>query len=247
MKYITIFSLFFVSGYLYAQQKSICGFDDRDFSNIAAVGRVEKDLSKIGGCTATLIGKSCAITAGACVPILNFVEFNPALPGINGVESRSLPEDIYTVDRNSIVHQFKINKDWAVFKLEPNTVTGKLPGEVYSPLKLAKKKPLWGAAIYLPSYGYDVENRRYTQQTSHGKIKRTVLVGPYSDRVYHLADSAVGSSGAPIILTSTNEIIGIHTNAGCGASYGPKANYGTMILKNRQFRQAITDCLKSEE
>jgi V8-like Glu-specific endopeptidase len=247
MRTIAILVVLLVSTVGQATTKSICGFDDREFSNYEAVGRVEASLEKVGGCSAALIGRSCAITAGGCVKILKYVEFNPALPGVNGVDSRSLPEDIYKVDQSSIVSEFKINKDWAVFKLQPNSITKKLPGDVIEPLSMATKKPLWGAAIYLPSYGYDVPARRYTQQTSHGRIKRTVLAGPYADRVYHLADSAVGSTGAPIILTSNNKIIGIHTNAGCGASYGPKANYGTMILKNRKFRQAIQNCLASEE
>ena len=68
--------VFTFSNIIYANSKSICGpSDDRELSFELPVGRLSA-LNKNFGCTVTLIGKTCAITAGHCYSVLEKVEFN---------------------------------------------------------------------------------------------------------------------------------------------------------------------------
>ena len=86
-----------VPSYVLASTKSICGpTDDRRFHEDPRIGRISSDESQLK-CTATLIGKNCAITAGHCVALLNYVEFNVPL-SIDGKPQSSDEDDKYYPD-----------------------------------------------------------------------------------------------------------------------------------------------------
>ena len=100
-------------------EKSICGlFDDRRPSFNPKVGRVLRPGDR-NGCSITLIGKTCAISAGHCHERLEKVEFNVPLSDANGKIRPSDPSDVYPVDKETIVFQYEgKGSDWSVFRLK---------------------------------------------------------------------------------------------------------------------------------
>jgi hypothetical protein len=128
MKVLLLCLILFISISAYALDKDICGTqDERIPSNISFIGRTLKEINSHHGCTVTLISNSCAISAGHCSPVLNIVEFNVPRSNADTIEHPSL-EDIYEIDQSSIVTSRGLGKDFAVFKLRPNSLTNKLPG-----------------------------------------------------------------------------------------------------------------------
>ena len=227
-------------------QKSICGVDDRVFSYDKKIGRAQDSLDARGGCTITMIGKTCAISAGHCKDVLKFVEFNPKHPDANGEGGHAEPEDIYEIDQASIEAVYDYSEDWSVFKLKPHAKSGTLAGEVYGTYPVSFKKPKKGDTVIITGYGVD-RNRpeRYcTQQTHSGLITK---VGTFSDDIKYKVDTEPGNSGSSVILESTGEIIAIHTNGGCSEYDGSSANSGTLIAKNKKLQAAITSCLNSDQ
>lgn len=95
--------------------------------------------------------------------------------------------------------------------------------------------------------GYGVDrgdsSGNFAQQTHTGKLK---TVGTLINRTHlrHTADTTGGNSGSSIILESTEQIIGIHSHAGCTSSGG--ANQGTVIAKHKKLVKAIKTCLASD-
>ncbi|WP_374029929.1 hypothetical protein [Bdellovibrio bacteriovorus] len=242
----------------------ICGkTDDRTLSFDPKVGRLARE-GEHQGCAATLIGRSCVITVGACAEDRDYVEFNAPV-SIAGIPQASAPEDTYYVKRGSAVFRQKgISNQWAVMELEPNRITQKLPGDVQGFYQVAKKKYYNNEPIRVVSYSYALNDTDYVrsgdvlpntlgdsmnfaQQVSRGLlVKAGIFLIP--EIVEHNADTSYGSWGAPIISERTNEIVGINTHGGCQAKYVVKAgarytNSGTSAFGSKSFRDAIAACL----
>ncbi|WP_413612500.1 trypsin-like serine protease [Bdellovibrio sp. HCB-110] len=242
----------------------ICGkTDDRALSFDSKVGRLAKE-GEHQGCAATLVGRSCVITVGACAEDRDYVEFNPPV-SIAGIPQASTPEDTYYVKKGSAVFKQKgIGSQWAVMQLEPNRVTNKFAGDVQGFYQVAHRKYQNYEPIRVVGYGYALNDTDYVrsgdvaantfgdsmnfaQQVSYGRlVKAGIFLIP--EIVEHDADTSYGSWGAPIISQITNEIVGISTHGGCQAKYVVKAgarytNSGTATFGSRSFRNAIAACL----
>jgi len=223
-------------------EKTICGpVDDRIPSTNPKIGRVLERTAP-AGCTVTLIGRSCVVTAGHCLSTFQIAEFN-TLPSQNGRITRSDSKDIYEVDRATIVSRDAgPGNDFAVFRLKKNSITGQYPGDVQGFYKVASEKAKVGDEVRITGYGADRSegDRNYAQQTHSGTI--SAISGPL---MKHVVDTMGGNSGSTVILEETEEVIGIHTHGGCGETSG--ANSSTFILGHTDVQAAIKNCLTGEE
>lgn len=222
--------------------ESLCGKDNRQFSYDQKVARVVESLDKYTGCSATMIGTDCAISAGHCIKILNFLEFNIPHPRTGELGSHAAPEDTYTINKSSIVFLDKgMGKDWAVFKVNPNAITGKLAGEVYGSYEISYKKPRRREMLSITGHGM-VRNDRETsglQRVAKGKLKGFSIL--FKNSFTYKVDTEPGNSGSAVISEKTGKIVGIHTNGGCSETGGE--NRGTIIAKNKDLIKAIKSCL----
>ena len=136
--------------------KSICGlFDDRRPSFNPSVGRGLRPGDR-NGCTITLIGKSCAISAGHCHERLENVEFNVPLSDSEGNIRPSDPSDVYPVNKSSIVFKYGgIGNDWSVFRLKKNSYSNIYPGERFGFFGISEDEPEIGDQVKLYSFGSD--------------------------------------------------------------------------------------------
>jgi V8-like Glu-specific endopeptidase len=239
----TLLLLLLLPHLLFASSKAICGdHDDRIVSFDPKIGKVIKTIDSEIGCTATLIGKSCAITAGHCAHLLRFMEFNVQGRNANGEYPSKNLDDIYEIDQNSIKYKNIDIHDWAVFKLLPNKQTGFFPGDVQGFYQLSTDKPKRRQKIFITGYGlasYSSQERTI-QRTHSATIHK---VSTLMQTITHYVDTMPGNSGSAIIATETNKIIGIHTNDGC--SDREKDNLGTLLYKNFELNLAIKQCLQS--
>lgn len=98
--------------------------------------------------------------------------------------------------------------------------------------------------ILIAGYGADYEDiyAHFAQQSHYGKIRKIGGLFNSKSRVAYDIDTMEGNSGSPIILESTQEIIGVHSHGYCEI-WGPY-NEGTLISKNEKFKTAITECLQ---
>ena len=243
---VILLTLFLVST-VYANEKTICGeTDDRVLSNEKQIGRASKRLGNIG-CTATLIGKSCAISAGHCLESISKVSFNVP-ESMNKIPMPAEKEDIYYLDKSFLASsQNGEGDDWVVFKLNANKKTSLYPGDVQGYLQVNLSPNLKkGARVRITGYGEDANDpiRNFAQQTHFGVVKKIGGLFSSRSRLGYNVDTMGGNSGSSIILENTNEIIGVHSHGTCGI-WGDY-NEGTLIAKNKKFKQAIIDCLKSE-
>ncbi len=234
---------FLISTQSYATSKTICGDDNRVISNDPTVGRALDSRIGIGGCTVTMIGKSCALSAGHCLSFLKVVEFNTPL-SVNGRIQHSKDEDVYDVDQRSIVSSMGVGSDYAVLKLLPNKVTGLFAGEEQGVYQVSYEKPKKGDVIRITGHGLDRLDpiANLAQQTHVGEVKSYSW---FNSIMYHNIDTLGGNSGASIIREDTKEVVGIHTHGGCHESGG--SNRSTSIAKNKDLQLAIRKCLASEE
>lgn len=225
-----------------SNEKSICGGnDDRMPSTEARVARIRQESAR-AGCTVTMIGSSCAVSAGHCTTTFGIAEFNTPVSR-NGRIQESDPEDVYNVDSESVVYNNGgQGKDWAVLRLQENEITGKLPGDVQGNYNVSFDSPAIGDMIRITGYGAaDGADRNFAQQTHTGLIDNLTRSGI----LRHIADTMGGNSGSSILLEATQEIIGIHTHGGCWSRGG--SNAGTLIAANTEFQEAITSCLQWED
>lgn len=228
-------------------EKSICGpSDDRLSSDDPKVARVRQAVNR-AGCTLTMIGRSCAVSAGHCENAFEQAEFHVP-KSLDGRSVAPIEENIYLVIKDSIESDIRRpvrgpvrGTDWAVLRLAANNITGLYPGDVQGFYPVSKISPKAGEMIRITGHGNaeDLE-LTYTQQTHLGlitELKRSSLI-------YHNADTTGGNSGSAIILESTQEIIGVHTHGGCSEESG--ANSGTLLATNKKFARAIAQCLAYE-
>ena len=240
-----LFLALFMTEPLSAQvNKSICGpFDDRRPSFNPSIGRVLRPGDK-NGCSVTLIGKSCVISAGHCHERLYQVEFNVPLSDQEGNIRPSDESDIYPVDQDSIAFEYEgKGKDWSVFRLKKNKFTNSHPGERLGYLEIETDLPKLGDQVKLFSYGSDKTEgeleRNYIQQISAGPI-----LSIEETFITYTADTRGGSSGASVVHIKSGRIIGVHTHGRCSESGG--YNSATFIHGNERLKNAISACLDWE-
>lgn len=241
---VILLSSILASDSVFAGQKSICGeTDDRVVSFEAKIGRLFADETH-KGCTVTMISDSCAITAGHCLPVLKYAEFNTPL-SIDGEAQASDPRDIYSIDESSIVYQNEgPGKDWAVLKIKANNITGKLPGAVQGYYDVDFSKPKRGDNLRITGYGRDNNDpdRNFAQQTNTGKLVSAGSIFFGNTILTHTVDTMGGNSGSTILNDKTDKIIGVHTHGGCYADGG--SNKGTLISTSTKLKEAIRACLR---
>ena len=227
-----------------AAQKTICGEDDdRLPSNNPMVARAIK-AGDNGGCTLTMIGKACAISAGHCLSTFEIAQFNtPASQ--NGRIGYPAPEDSYEIDKSTIVSRNGgVGNDYAVMRLLPNSITGKLAGEAQGHYPVSFIAPSVGDLVRITGYGLDTRepDRNLAQQSHVGPIANYATRGA---GMGHQVDTMGGNSGSSIILEETGEVIGIHTHGGCYTRGG--SNGSTAIANHPELQAAITSCLQWED
>lgn len=237
--------------------KSICGADDmRTPSNLPFYGRAQAQ-GRRGGCSVTMIGETCAVSAGHCLSVLDELHFN--VPQTIGTRpQRPAPEDRYFVDQETIVYQDAgIGRDWAVFRVLPNELTGLYAGEVQGYLEVdADLKVRRGREIRITGYGSSpvLEGRHFTQQTHTGPVVSTFGARFFWRHFFnrgiirHQADTTGGNSGSSVVDEQTGRIVGIHSHGGCGSIGGNPAfgNSSSSIRGSRQLQRAINRCLEWE-
>jgi hypothetical protein len=203
--------------------RTICGdTDDRTLSDDPRVGRIMPN-----GCTGWLFDDPahCFLTAGHCDDgQLTIVEFNVPLSNGNGSLNHPGPQDQYAVDLISIQSAVSgLGDDWTYFGCFPNSETDLKPYQAQGGYFTTVDPPLaQGQDLRVTGYGVTgppVPDEWNQVQKTH--------VGPYTSfvgtRIGHQVDTTGGNSGSPIILESTGDAIGIHTNGGCNSG----SNYGT--------------------
>lgn len=229
----------FITLPVFGRVKSICGkTDDREFSNDPKIGRVNDGVTSV--CTVTMIGKSCALTAGHCFSILDEVSFNVP-KSRNGELGRSAGKDRYQVDRYETYYANNgPGDDYAVLKLLANNQTGKLPGEAQGYYDVSFERVKIGDVVFVTGYGKDVRPDRHHSQQTH----QASIVSVSQSTLQHNIDTRFGNSGSVIIDQVTKKIIGIHTHGACYSEGG--SNYGTLISRHTRLSQAIRNCLSSD-
>jgi V8-like Glu-specific endopeptidase len=239
LKLIKFLTLAFISTSAFAFElhpRSVCGLEDeRTPSANPSVAKLVRNSTTKAGCTATLIGNSCMISAGHCTNSMHLVQFD--LRDDQSVD----PRDMYTVDRKTIKYTHTgAGNDYAVFKVHPNSVTGHLPGKTRRALRVRFDYVDQGSTVRITGYGKSQNKERSFSQQTH-----TDVLTWTSDRIIsYRADTDGGNSGSAVVLERTNEIIGVHTNGGCHAFGG--TNFGTSIAGNQTFSQLIEECLASD-
>ena len=239
---ILILLLALINTQIFAINKSLCGDDLRIPSKNIRVARLLTKLTEDHGCTGTLIGKSCMISAGHCKLYLRFAEFNTP-KSIKGKIQHPEAQDIYEVNTDTIIFRdWDAGNDWAVFKLNKNEISGKYPGEVYGNYEINFNSIENGSILRMTGYGKDKPDpdRNYAQQTSTG-----MLVNIENNKLKYRVDSTSGNSGSAVVLEQTNQIVGIHNHGGCSEG-GWTYNRGTEIANNDALISSIKACLESE-
>ncbi|PIK15526.1 serine protease [Halobacteriovorax sp. JY17] len=231
---------------------SRCERGDRELTQRSEIMRIRSTLNeKDSSCTAFLISKSCAVTAGHCSDHFEWAEFN--LPASYGDEiTNSSAEDTYRVRKKTANYNFgQTGDDYAVFKLEKNQVTGLYPGEVYGYLEISHSRPLKGESIQIIGYGlsFQDEHSYLSQKSSYGNVTSSDYRRGYPfianlSSVTYDATTSGGDSGAPIIRNSDGRVIGVHTKGMC--YFGARRNGGTLFKDHKKFTKAVESCLESE-
>lgn len=224
-----------------ASEKSICGTDDRASSFDPKIARALGSLTARGGCTITMIGKRCAISAGHCDSTFDFVQFNVPESSDRGIINHSSSEDTYRVDKDTIVSVDRgAGNDWAVMQILPHADTGKLAGEENGFYEVAFDGLDVGDSVSVTGYGYDANDpeRNFTQQNHED-----VVVSLNGAVLKHTIDTMGGNSGSSVIRTSDRKIVAVHTHGGC--AYG--GNSSTYIKERIRLKSAIRSCLTNDQ
>ncbi len=247
--YFITFALFLnICVFAQEEPESICEPDDRVSSIDPAIGRiiltydpyVEQNLCATG----FIIPNGKIVTAGHVIAELiiegDWLEFNvkPSLP--DGKLQYSDLEDRYIIDMNSISYQYEgplqsgYGKDWAVFSVFPNSITGLTPIEAQESFKIVKKTNDPGNVnIRITGYGKDNGTTNHIQQTAIGPYNHNEPNFP--DFHKYITDTENGNSGSPIVDESTGFVIGVHCQGQC-SGYG--WNGGTSFT-NTEFWNAV--------
>ena len=236
-----LFALFLFTSFTAAAM--ICGQDDRIPHFDMRIGRMKLSFAD-SGCTATMISKNCAITAGHCLKHMKTLEFDVPL-SVRGRTQFADPQNIYEIDQSSIVYQeVRPSTDWAVFKVKRNMLTKLSAGEANGYFPVNFNTPEVGEELMISGYGRDDrgdKSRNYTLQTDHGKLTaiQTLIFGK---ALHYRIDGTGGTSGSAVIRVKHQDIIGVHTHGGCDSI----DNHGTLLSQRPDFIAAIKACLKSD-
>ncbi len=250
-----------------AINKGVLGNDSRVISHNTKIGRLKFSTGQ-PGCTATLISKSCAISAGHCNNTFNAIDFNVPTDVLVGLDS-SKSRDRYQIDKSSIVFQNDdlTDEDWAVFQIKKHKKISKIsrwfarhfeknsnidkypvdqayyPGDMQGHYEIDYGSSFAGTLVSVIGYGTDKDPRLNSiQRSAHGiLLAKKLSFSPFS--LTHDVDTTPGDSGAPIINLENNKIIAVHTAFNSTRGY----NLGTSINLTKRFRDAIADCLEREE
>ncbi|EQC49853.1 serine protease [Bacteriovorax sp. DB6_IX] len=246
----SLFILSLLNSLTNSQTKTICQLDERQISYNEKVARTRASLLSSSPCSASLIGKNCLISAGHCQDGLQdwITEFDTPLSDmLSGKMNPSLPENIFNLKkvygRKNAFH----GKDWLVFSVKRNEITGNFPGEERGHYEILKTLPLPKSLLRITGYGLSSDKeKRNTQQSSTGE-----LLSIHSKRniIHHKVDTTAGNSGSSIIDVNSGKILGVHTHGGCRQHGGQiiQGNQGTVIFGNSEFEMAIKNCLENED
>ncbi|MCA9302992.1 MAG: trypsin-like peptidase domain-containing protein [Phycisphaerales bacterium] len=197
--------------------RSLCGIDDRVLSSDPREARIMPI-----GCTGWLFGDqgNSMLTAGHCNMGNggDVIQFNVPLSSAGGTPLNPPPQDQYPVDPASIqdTPSPTLGNDYAFYGVFDNTDTGLSPLDAQGDsFELATSlPPLDDRTIRITGYGSTVapvDPSWYLVQKTH--------TGPlfnYSgDVVQYTVDTSGGNSGGSVFDEVNQNVIAIHTNAGC--------------------------------
>lgn len=220
-----------------------CQEDDRVPFTDPRVGRLSRlysDGTVAPFCTAWLIPNGAVLTAGHCMdcklvdgvcepdelldwvswPEDVIVEFGVPLSDADGKANPAPPDQQYLVDKNSVRWSYpggdeKVGRDWGIFRIEPNALTGRSAHATNGTIRITNRNPPDGSAIQVSGYGL-VESSplNSTLQTASGGYdgeddNEGALFHEYTTYTEH------GVSGGPAVWKSNGLAIGIHANGGC--------------------------------
>jgi hypothetical protein len=156
-------------------------------------------------------------------------EFNVPVSQFSGAIVHPAPADQYPIDRYSGEWSgtTMAGNNWAVARLHPNAAGETAYARQGLSFTLATSRPATGTLLRVTGFGIDSTpdpSRNHACQTATGPL----IPAPSGTIIYHQVDTDAGSSGSPILIESTVQVIGIHTHDGCGPSSG--SNSGTSIL-----------------
>lgn len=222
--YLFILALFSPVKELFAQKQQptgiesvqdLCGSDDRVPYNHAAVGRINIEPHDIPA-TGWILFDGRIVTAAHVVDgagSKSYIEFNIPSSTCNSLGHPSA-EHKYFINLDSIERpqSYSVGNDWAIFSVSPNSTTGLMPLEAQNAFFYVEQTTTPGS-LQVIGFGDDSEcDKRYTSQASTG-----TYVDLDGTTIKHQCDTEGGSSGSPIINTSTGKVVGIHTDEGCGS------------------------------
>ena len=212
-----------------------CGpTDDRVPSNDPRTGR----LIPLG-CTGFLIADgtdSCALTAGHCQNPLganDTLEFNVPPSNADGSINFADPDDQYAIDLTSI-QSFDdgpglIGNDWCYFGTFVNTNTGLFPrvAQDVAGFNVPGAQPVVDNTT-IDNWGFGTDSNQATRSQTQQFDSGSYDLADAASVFYNDIDTEGGSSGSPVLKVSTNQVVAIHTNAGCNTD-GTGNNSGTRI------------------
>ena len=232
---------------------------DNRVGRLSFVSSVDDDGNPTisNACTAWIISNGLVLTAGHCVdwdpdgfgPMLpdgnldiddnDLVEFNPPSSTSAGNLQPAPPERRYNIDLDSVQWAFSgegegYGNDWAVMRLLPNAVTGELASNVQGGFRVTDAFPDINTTVRITGHGSDTtpdNSRNRVQQTHSGPL--TWNADAFNTYLTYQVDTTGGNSGSPVIWEANQYTLGIHTNAGCGATSGSNAGtaFNNLLLQ----------------
>lgn len=201
-----------------SRDKTVYGTDDRrNFYEIPAPEaiemaravasislRSEKAVHARGFCTAFLIARDTALTAGHCINVndapTKVLRFNDHIVAAGDVPGAL---DVYEIDR---VDAWDRPHDLAVVTLRPNAA-GKLPGDSYPVVSLAKAPAAKGQTLYMighPGYEYKkfAPNCQVVREKYFDRNRGKHILGID-------CDAFGGNSGSPVFDAGSNRVVGM--------------------------------------
>ncbi len=196
--------------YAYFQEDPRIPASDHPLSDSLAPAMARLNTS----CTAWITKGGMLITAGHCYPESNdIVEFNVPLSEPDGEINYSSSEDIYTVSEVINSDDNTPDRDWAIFRVNDNPVTGLQPIEAQL-VYIELVQDLTGDIYRSMGYGDDLAGvppgpLRKTLRTDSGENLTQNTTG---DLVEFKSQLIGGDSGSPIVDESTGKSVGVATN-----------------------------------
>lgn len=219
----------------------VIGEDERLPSDNPSVGRLRLSRRSYEFCTATLVGPSCAVTAGHCKRVAEILEFD--LEHKPNTFTWAKPENTFEVDKAFFISENQgKGADWAVFRLKPNRKTTKRPGDDRPFYSLAQNPPEDGDRVLLSGYGASDTVYSFQQQSSRATIQTHNEQGVRLTWLEHDADTGSSSSGSALISESSGEIVGIHTHGDSERLI----NSATDLSQTPKIHKAVEECLTGE-